>query len=750
MDTTSFRAQGRQLDFSLKLAGLFLLLCLVNPLSALAGEKNGMENQRPRIGLVLAGGGAKGGAHVGVLKVLEELRIPIDYIAGTSMGSIVGGLYASGLSPDEIEKEIKNIDWDDVFVDSPEREDRSFRRKQDDQLYLFKAKPGFNNGKLQVPYAYIRGQKFDLQLNRLTQRVANIKNFDKLPIPYRAVAADLETGREVILDSGNLSLSIRASMAVPGAFDPVLIDDKVLVDGGIANNIPVSVARSMGADILIVSELGSDLLTRDEIESGLDVAGQMVNFLFGLNSRKSLESLDSNDVRISVQLGDIGSGSFDRILETIPLGEEAARKAKSSLQRYALSKSEYKQHLAARWDPDTASKTVSFINIENDSDVSDDVIKGYLSIQPGSALNIPQLEHDIEQIYGLEIFQYVRYQIVEQDGETGLEINVKAKPWGPAYIQTGMLTSMDFEGDSSFRLGVAYTKTQINSLNGEWRLGGQIGDEPAFFTELYQPLDSQGRYFTSALIGYVTQNRNTYNSDGDRLKELHADGFGVELSIGRQFGTWGEASLNYRRQTGEVEVRTGTPEPDRDYDRGEFSLSLYDDKIDSLYFPTKGHVGILEYKVSRQEFGADTDFEQLEAGYQQALNWGDNTLIAGINIATTLDDNAPFHSLNSLGGFLQLSVYQTDELTGQHSGLLRAIYLRRLSNAKFFQTYFGTSLEAGNVWQDSDDIDIDDTIVAGSLFIGADSPLGPIYLSYGVNDDDNQSLTLYLGPLFSF
>ena len=239
---------------------------------------------RPKIGLVLAGGGAKGAAHVGVLKVIEELRIPIDFVVGTSMGSIVGGLYASGMSPQEIEKAIEDIDWTDLFVDAPERADRSFRRKTDDALYLFKAKPGFGDGKIKLPLAYIQGQKFDLQLNRLTQRVAAVHDFDKLPIPFRAVAADLETGEEVILKSGNLARSIRASMAVPGAFDPVEMDGKLLIDGGIANNIPVSVARAMGAEVLIVSELGTAMLTREEITSGLDVGAQMVNFLFVINS----------------------------------------------------------------------------------------------------------------------------------------------------------------------------------------------------------------------------------------------------------------------------------------------------------------------------------------------------------------------------------------------------------------------------------------------------------------------------------
>src|SRR5574340_1258321 len=377
------------------LAALALMLALAAPASAQTpAPQQGSQTSRPKIGLVLAGGGAKGAAHVGVLKVLEEMHIPIDYVAGTSMGSIIGGLYASGMSPQEIEQEIRNIDWKDVFVDDPNREDRSFRRKQDDALYVFKAKPGFGGGKVKLPRAYVHGQKFDLQLNRLTERVSQIKDFDQLPIPCRAVATDLETGKEVVLKSGNLARSLRASMAVPGAFDPVEIDGRLLVDGGISNNVPVSVARAMGADIVIVSDLGSDLLTREQITSYLSVAGQMINFLFALNSHEQLRSLGPRDVLITSKLGDIGAGSFDRIGEAMPIGEQAARQATESLRRYSLSQADYSRYLATRGKPTAEGGVVAFVRIENQSKISDEVIASYITAKPGEPLDITQLEHD--------------------------------------------------------------------------------------------------------------------------------------------------------------------------------------------------------------------------------------------------------------------------------------------------------------------------------------------------------------------
>ncbi len=733
------------------LATLVSLAALTSPAFAQSdSQQQASQTSRPKIGLVLAGGGAKGAAHVGVLKVLEEMKIPVDYVAGTSMGSIIGGLYASGMSPDQIETEIKNIDWKDVFIDEPNREDRSFRRKQDDVLYVFKAKPGFKDGSVKLPLAYVHGQKFDLQLNRLTAGVNQIKDFDQLPIPYRAVATDLETGREVVLKSGNLARSLRASMAVPGAFDPVDIDGKLLVDGGISNNVPVSVARAMGADIVIVSDLGSDMLTREQITSALSVAGQLVNFLFALNSQEQLRSLGPRDVLITSKLGDIGAGSFDRIAEAMPIGEKAAREATESLRRYSLSQEDYKRHLAAREQYKSNGGAVAFVRIENQSKISDEVISSKITAKPGEPLDVTQLEVDIQQIYGLELFESVRYELVEENGKTGVVIRAREKPWGPGYLQAGMITSSNFEGDDAFRLGATYTLTQINPLNGEWRIGGQVGDEPGLFTEIFQPLDPAARYFVSGRIGYRTKNINLFDNSGNNIAEARASGFALELGAGRQFGTWGELRLGYHFGTGDIEISTGAPTPDQDYDTGEFFVRLTDDKLDSVYFPTKGHLGRVEYLISREGLGADTDFEQLSLGYYHAYSWGPNTLFGGLNLNTTLDDDAPIQSLYRMGGFLRLSGFDQDRLTGQQAGLARLIYLRRIKDIQFFKAYAGASLELGNVWQDRSDMSFGDTIFAGSAFIGADTPVGPIYLGYGHNDTGEGSLYLFLGPLFSF
>jgi NTE family protein len=701
---------------------------------------------RPRIGLVLGGGGARGAAHVGILKVLEEMRIPVDYIAGTSMGSIVGGLYASGMNAQEIEREIRAMNWDDLFHDEPSRAERSFRRKRDDDMYILKARVGFNEGRFQVPLAYVRGQKFDLVLKRLTLPVVDVKNFDRLPIPYRAVAADIETGKEAVLAKGSLAKAIRASMAVPAAFDPVEIDGRLLVDGGIANNVPVNVARRMGADVLIVVDVGSGLSSREQINTYLDVTGQLGNFLFTLNTEQQLKTLGPKDVLIRPPLGDIGGGSFNRAAEAIPIGERAAQEMGDALRRYSLSPEDYARYLARRNGRRPEAPTIDFVRIENRSRVGDAVIASRISAQPGQPLDVKQLEQDIGNIYGLEIFESVRYDLVREGDKVGLVISATEKSWGPGYLQFGVSTSNNWEGDSTFRFGALYTLTELNELNGEWRVGVQIGDEPAAFTEIHQPLDAASRYFAAGKIGYGLTNYNVFDSAGDQIARYRLRIYELELGLGREFGTWGEGRLGFRRGGGTAELGIGEPAPDVDIDIGEVFLRLSDDKLDNLFFPRAGHLGKVEYRAGREGFGASNDYDQVQLGYFQAISWGANTLIGGLLGATTIDDNAPLERLFRLGGFLRLSGLQDNQLTGQHSGLASLVYMRRIFQIQFFQSYLGASVELGNVWQSSSDVSYDSAIVAGSVFLGLDLPIGPLYLAYGRTDRDDQSFYIYLGP----
>jgi NTE family protein len=293
-------------------------------------------SDRPRIGLALSGGGARGASHVGVLKVLERERIPIDYIVGTSMGSIVGGMYAAGMSPEEIEAELIAIDWDDVFEDRVDREIRSYRRKTDDRLWLVNRKLGFNDGKVEFPSGLVQGQKINQLLIALTLPVADIDDFDDLPIPFRAVATDIQTGEKVVLDSGNLPKAIRASMSIPAIMSAVPWGDRNLVDGGMASNLPIEAVREMGADIVIAVDISTPLSEEDVADSLLSVVEQLTGFLTRRNVEAEIATLGAEDILLVPDLGDIGSGDFDRIAEAIPTGAESAEAHLTELRRLSL------------------------------------------------------------------------------------------------------------------------------------------------------------------------------------------------------------------------------------------------------------------------------------------------------------------------------------------------------------------------------------------------------------------------------
>src|SRR6202048_787098 len=297
---------------------------------------------RPRICLVLSGGGARGMAHIGVLKILEDLKIPIDCVAGTSMGAIVGGLYASGMTAVQIDATMRSLDWQEAFHDAPPRRDLAFRRKQDDRNFLVRLPLGLKHGKILLPKGFIQGQKLQETLRQLTLPFSNSTNFDLLPTPFRAVATDLLTGDAVVMDKGDLAIAMRASMSAPGVFAPVESSGRLLVDGGLAENLPIDVARAMHADILIVSDVSFPLQPRDALDSALSISNQMIAILVRKDSDRQRASLTAQDILIEPNLGTATATDFTSPGVVIARGEDAARAAISQLSAYGVGDAAYR------------------------------------------------------------------------------------------------------------------------------------------------------------------------------------------------------------------------------------------------------------------------------------------------------------------------------------------------------------------------------------------------------------------------
>jgi len=748
------RESRRKFPDRFLIAVVFLFLCLPVHYGHCLATESPKDSARPKIGLVLSGGGARGAAHIGVIKVLEEMRIPIDYIGGTSMGSIVGGLYASGMSIAELENTVTSVDWEDAFSDLIPREDRSFRRKTDDKTYLVKGKPGLSDSlEIKLPPGLIQGQKIDILFKRLALPVSTIDDFDNFRIPFRAVATDIVTGEPVIIGSGDLAQAMRASMSVPSVFSPVVLDDKILVDGGVSKNLPIDIVRNMGADIIIAVDISTPLAGPEKLKSALEITKQLTGILTRRNTEEQIATLTENDVFIIPELGNITSSSFDLADNAIPIGYNAAKDKKTELLKLALSQSDYDAYLAAK-DPDKAENrsvppVIHFIKLDNQSRVSDKMILARLHIETGQPLDLEKLEKDIGVIYGLELFENITYEIVEENDQTGLILHVRERSWGPNYIQAGLALASDQEGDNYYNFGFAYTRTAINTLDGELRVAVQVGSAPFIFAEIYQPFDYGSRYFIHPRLFWDKRNVNIFSTAGEILAEYRIGRYGGDLAVGRELGTWGETRVGIRRMQGDAKIRIGGAAwPDYDYDSGELYLRLSADKLNNFNFPREGFDGFVEYLSSLEDIGADSSFDQVLFNALIAKSWDRNTLLGGARFYTTLDSDAPLQNLFQLGGLFNLSGYLEDELSGQHLGLLKLIYMRRIGNFNILPTYIGASVESGNVWQDKDDIDIENFITAGSLFLGVDTPLGPIYLGYGLAEGNRDSFYFYLGRLF--
>jgi NTE family protein len=696
----------------------------------------------------LSGGGARGAAHIGVIRVLREQKVPIDCIAGTSMGAIIGGLYASGMLLEEIEQAIDEIDWDDVFVDSTYRADKTFRRKRDDDDFLIKLPVGFNDGKIELPLGLVQGQKIDLVLSELTLPVALVDDFDKLTIPFRAVAADIVTGEQVVLGSGDLATSIRASMSIPAAMAPVLVDGHMLVDGGIAANLPISVVREMGADVVIAVDISTPLNSREELGSVLSITEQLSGLLTRRNVELEIATLSEADVFIKPDLGDIKSGDFDRLRDAVPTGREAALENLNKLQQLAIPDSADAGSLRADVDPLSRRPIIDFVRWDNQSALSNDFITSRVEkIQLGQPLDIEKLELGIARIYGTQVFQKVDYQLVEDGDQTGIEVTVVERDWGPKYLQFGLNIASQAGGENLISASVSHLSTAMNPAGGEWRNTLTLGNETSLSSTFHQPFGRNYRYFVAPKL-FIGNTDFTEFQSGNAIRTISVRSGGGELALGREFGNWGGAQVGARYLTGNRDVRVGDPAPDSDFDLSEAFVDMTIDRLDNRNFPRHGIFGAIRWTGTHVSSGTDDDFNQLRIGISAANSWGHNTLLTGIRYGTTFNGQATPERLYRLGGFLNLSGLNPDELNGQHTGIATLAYYRRIGDIAFLPAYIGGTVELGNTWQDRSDISLDSSIFAGSVFIGVDTIIGPIYTAVGLAEGGQSALYFYVGRTF--
>jgi NTE family protein len=727
-----------------------LLWCSVARAQSMAA---GEEPRRPRIGLVLSGGGARGAAHIGVLKALDRLHVPIDAIAGTSMGAVVGGLYASGMTGEQIEQAMASVDWQSAFRDRLRRTELGWRRKEEDRDFLVSLPLGLHGRKLLIPEGLVQGEKLTETLRQLTLPVATITDFDDLPTRFRAVATDLETGDAVILKDGDLTTAMRASMSAPGVFAPVEYRRQLLVDGGLAENLPVEVARAMGVDMLIVVDAGFPLQPRKDLVSLPSITNQVLAILLRRDSERQLKTLSADDIVVSPQLGDFSSYDFADTLQIVNAGERAADVVADRLGKLALSDNLYASYLQARNAVRLGLPKVAFISVEPDSSRYQRQIEDMFGPLVGSTLDPAAIKAETDLLYGRGDLELLDYHLVQDGaGRTGLDFNAQRNSWGPNYLRFGVSLQDDFQGNTIFNAAGRLDITELNSLGAESRWDAQVGTDPLLATELYLPLSNTHRYFI-APHAQVEAHNVPQVEDGRQVGYFRVNSVDEGIDFGRELSTWGELRFGVLESRGASHVSQGDfSVPASNFNVAQFFTRFGFDTLDSPNFPHSGQA-LTAQLTAESNGGGERGSNQVVFDWRGAHTWEKSTLIAWFSSGNTIGGSETnVRTFFPLGGFLSLSGIRSETLAGPQYAIGRLIYLRKVGNGGEgildVPAYVGMSLEDGNVWNSRSQISFGNTHKDASVFFGADTYIGPAYFAVGYDESSSIVFYIFLGRSF--
>ena len=706
---------------------------------------------QPRVVLVLSGGGARGAAHIGVLKVLEELRVPVDMVVGTSMGSIVGGLYAAGWSPEDIESLLLKVDWAQIFSDKVERSNLSFRRKQDDYPYLIQTRLRFKGFKPYIPPSVLGGQRLELLMRSIEMYSTGETDFDRLPIPYRAVACDLATGEAVVIDRGSLATALRASMSIPAAFPPVELDGRTLVDGGSAANFPVGIAQGLGAQHLIGVDISSPL--GDEgLDSVFGVYGQLSSILIAGNRDVDTRRMRPSDVLIVPELGDLSFIAFDRAAEAVGLGEQAARAKVDALRQFAVSDEEYAAFQQRHRRQTIERPVIDEVTLVNTSPVADELIERHLHVETGEPLDYQQLSDNLINLYNLGYFGLIRTGLDRSEGGHSLVIETPDARHGRASLQFGLSFANDFEGDSRHAFAVRHRLLALTRRGGEWQNVFQVGHTSLLGSELYLPFDYDMTWFASP---YVERRETTTPiwSDGEQVAEYRVDRLLARLDLGRVLGQWGEVRLRAIASSNDGETRIGASGlPDAEADLSGVELGFRVDTLDAPVFPTRGLRVNAHYGEGLDALGSDEEYQNAFLAVDGAMSWKGLTFEPRLELGSNFHDDVSFFNLYRLGGFRRLSGLGQGELIGKHSALATFAVFQELTEIRIasakVRAFAGITLEAGNTFASDDGITWDALRTGGSVFVGVETSAGPAYLAWGYTDGGRDRISFTFGQSF--
>jgi NTE family protein len=703
---------------------------------------------RPRIGLVLGGGGAKGAAHVGVLTVLDEMRIPIDCVAGTSMGALVGGTFAAGTSATELEREMSRISWQDTIAFRGQRDDEPMRSKLAGATYSNSLEFGLKNGRITPPAGLIPTQRIDQTIEQLVARTRGITNFDDLPIPFRAVATDMLKGEMVVLSQGDLAKSMRASMSVPGVFAPVKLDGRLLGDGGLTRNLPVDIVRQTCADVVIAVSVPNPTPTEEEMQSPLTQAAMTLDILIGANERQQIATLGPADVLITVPVGDIGSASFDKVDRAIPLGRATALAQRTNLARYSVPEAEYLAWRASVTRPAASPVRLADVRIEGLDRVNPEYVRHALRLQAGDVVTEATISKRVNEVFALGDFDVVQYSLEGTAAAPTLVVQATERAQGPNTIRFDIGLYMGTDANTAFLIGADFKRTWINDLGGELHGSAMLGRTSGLTLSLYQPLTVQQQWFVEPGLVGKSSLEDIY-SDGDAVASYQFNKAFGALDLGRVFGSRAElrAGLRSGGQSVTRDVAVSTlDEIDWEGYGGATLRFTYDDR-DAVAVPRSGLLARMNFFQSQDWLGSAQDYRRIDGLLSYALPVGADVAYLKAAGGSALNTELPAYDDFLLGGPLSFPGFGIGELRGQGYWLTSAAYMRKIADISdlFGQALYLGAMATAGAMNEQFDYPGAGTMYSGALLLSGRTPLGPLTLTFAVTSESDWQFSFNLG-----
>jgi NTE family protein len=702
---------------------------------------------RVHIGVALEGGGALGLAHVGVLEWFEGHHIPVDYVAGTSMGGLVGGFYATGMSPAELKKLIEGVDWNEVLGDQTPYEDLSYRRKEDQRAYPNALVLGLRDG-LSVPSGLNSGHQIGLLIDRITLPYYKLTSFETLPTPFRCVATDIVSGKEVVFDQGSLAQALRSTMSIPGAFKPVYDKERVLVDGGLVNNLPTDVVKQMGADIVIAVHLDTHPMESKDIKSLFTVLEQSVRVVV---AESELRGLANADVVVSVPLGAYTSTDYKKNEQIMQKGFEAAGAKSPLLDKFALSDTEwadFQREREAR--KQNFSAVPQFIQVEGaDTAEQKENIEHFLAPLAGRPLDTKRLDTDLTRLTGVGRYDTVGYGIAERDGKQGLRIQVSEKNYAPPTIQPAFEIDGSESEEVGFTMGARLTFLDVAGFRSEWRTDFLLGNTYGLGSELYRPFTPLSKWFLAPHGDASTRVFKIYQK-GDLLADykLAQAEFGVDVGYG--FNRFNELRVGYEVGYLDAKLRLGTPEFNSVNGRASGAkLHYLLDHTDSPVIPRRGVRSETTFRWWDASPGAASAFPSLKTNveYFQPVSALGSVFVTGEAGTTFGFENTGIPQF-FLGGPLTLSAYGLNELRGDQYYLFRGGYLHDLLILPPLlgkRVFVIGSYEFAKMYGATNESKFPNDFAAGVL---AETLIGPLFVGASIGDTGHYKWFFQLGRVF--